>query len=278
MTKRRISEVVLGALLATAAWALASLFHFVGDIEFPEFSMDFFELVVILGGIAIIHLLWRVREKRFANDADTNKAAKTAEAIGLIGVATIGASVAFLVGHSSDENTRTVGINNVLAQVERVIDSHPAARPCARYLIKSDLLFNFVKNVQPVDLPELKDKADDDKALCLSEFTLLNSQKPNDKNFKAAEWLYLREQVISVLNVLELAADYSTTNRPLSHDEAEYVNSKLDSQKMLARYLDGMTAKETKDVLIGSMKYIQTDYGTDDAKKFWRICVAVRCN
>src|SRR5215471_16342094 len=52
MTERRISEVVLGALLATAIWALALLFHFVGDIKFSETSLKIADLTFkIIAGV-----------------------------------------------------------------------------------------------------------------------------------------------------------------------------------------------------------------------------------
>lgn len=52
MTERRISEVVLGALLATAIWALALLFHFVGDIKLSETSLKIADLTFkIIAGI-----------------------------------------------------------------------------------------------------------------------------------------------------------------------------------------------------------------------------------
>jgi hypothetical protein len=52
MTERGTSEVVLGALLATAGWGLASLFHFVGDIEVPASSLKIADLIFkIIAGI-----------------------------------------------------------------------------------------------------------------------------------------------------------------------------------------------------------------------------------
>jgi hypothetical protein len=52
MTERRISEVVLGALLATAVWALASSFHFVGDKKFSESSLKIADLTFkIIAGL-----------------------------------------------------------------------------------------------------------------------------------------------------------------------------------------------------------------------------------
>jgi len=51
MTERRISEVVLGALLATAVWALASLFHFVGDTKISETSLNADLTFKIIAGI-----------------------------------------------------------------------------------------------------------------------------------------------------------------------------------------------------------------------------------
>jgi hypothetical protein len=283
----RVPEFFLGLLCATALWALGTMFYFhpaftIRYVEFSDLEL-YFQIATIGFGMALVTLIIYLRRKI----AESKQKSNAPEAVGILGAAIIGASVAFLVGHSTDENTRTVGINSILAQVETVIDTHQAAKPCAKYALEADLAVSLANNDPPGQLPERKSKA-----LCLSKFMMSLGQNASDprstiksaavdaraaEDLMFAQFLFIREQVFSVLNVLELAADYSTGDHPLSHGEAEYVDRTLSGQKMLARYLDGMTAQETKDMLFKLMPGVKVLFGTSDPDKFWRICRALKC-
>jgi hypothetical protein len=209
---------------------------------------------------------------------------KIADAAAVIGVAMIGAAAVVYAGvitdesnrmasEVSNESNRTIGINAVLAQVERVVDTHQGARSCAQYINDTNLVSNLVKNIVPSSLPE-----SGIKTLCLSSFAAALTSKLDEKSLVPAEWLYMREQVLSVINVLELAADYSTADHPLKHKEAQFEGRFLTGQQMLARYLDGMTSKETKTLLNSTSKFLgEFDVDPNKPEKFWMICAVVDC-
>lgn len=270
--------LIIGALLATAFWslififqagaseALRSIFHLVADIELP--ASGSLELSVIIASIIVIWILGKLRDSHFKN-------AKAADAIGLVASTLIGACAVFYVGRFADETQRNVGINTVLGQLERVIDTHQSAKPCARYIMSSpDLMRHFAPNTEPRELPE-----NENKSLCFAQFFLKTSKNPDDPKLKAAEWLYLREQLLSVINALELAANYAVVGHIYTRDEAQLPVERLNSQQLVVRYINGMTATETKHLMLsmianGSLK---KPYEAKD-KNFFRVCQILDCN
>src|SRR6185437_9126804 len=208
--------LAIGALLATLVLVLLLAFRFGADLNMPG-SYGGLELSVIAGCIIIMLMLWRLRNTHFANE-------RTADAIALIATALIGACVAFYVGRFADDTQQNVGINAVLGQVERVIDTHQAAKPCALYLVENpELIKKLVPNEEPDELP---DKGP--KSLCLAQFLLANPNSINDP---------------------ELAANYAVLDHKYSREEAQLPEKRLTPQQVVVRYINGMTSTETKKLM-----------------------------
>jgi hypothetical protein len=191
-------------------------------------------------------------------------------------------SNAATIGHNADENTRTVGINNILAQVETVIDSHQGTRPCIRYVLKAGLVSNLVDDHVP-DAASIEANATDEtrkaKSECLGGLyikqpSLLGHDAPE------IEWIYTRGEIMAFLNVIELAAAYSSSEKAVKHNEAESTFPLKTGQQMLVRYLDGiLTSEEGFGILHAWHEYERRkpEFAGETIEELWVVCRTIDC-
>jgi hypothetical protein len=218
-------------------------------------------------------------------DASSPRESKKIDQISLLitaAAAVMGVVVGYIVGLQADETARIIGINNLLSQVEHVMDSHQGTRACARYIVKANLVHALLKSTPVKQMAQGRLPEDDtgNKDECLAGIYRVVSFDSAHAIPAATEWDYAREQTMSFLNILDLAASYTSIKSP---DEVSGQLDKLaKSERTLVEMLQGITDEDTIQ-LMREWKEVENQENKDKGKKIetikeiWKVCQVVNC-
>jgi len=184
----------------------------------------------------------------------------------------LGVIVGIAIGKGADETARNIGINNLLAQLENVMDSHQGTRACSRYVVHFDLVEELIRSKPVQKLPD----DDGDKAQCLGgiyRHVTFDKEHPIPT---ATEWDYLREQITSYLNIVDLAASYTTAK---SYKETKKRSKVLPSEeKGLVRMLNGIVDEDSVALMHKWAEVENRIYKKSETlEEIWGVCRVVDC-